>query len=127
MHVQNKLKAGVLKAGAAASAALALTSTSAMAAGSDTGVEAGFFAMATDLSTILGGAGGYLVLIISVAIAAITLAVTGRWTNVAVALGVSMFLGYGVTTLTSLGGVTASTDLLAQTSIDATASQATTL
>ena len=127
MHVQNKLKAGVLKAGAAASAALALTSTSAMAAGSDTGVEAGFFAMAADLSTILGGAGGYLVLILSVAIAAITLAVTGRWTNVAVALGVSMFLGYGVTTLTSLGGVTASTDLLAQTSIDGTASQATTL
>ena len=127
MHVQNKLKTGLMKACGAVSAALALTTTSAMAAGSDTGVEAGFFAIATDFSTILSGAGGYLVLIASVAVAAITLAFTGRWGPVFIAVGVAVFLGYGVTTLTSLGGVTASTDLLAQTSIDATASQATSL
>lgn len=86
--------------------------SAAMAAGSDTGVEAGFHALGTDLNTILGGAGGYVIMILSVIIGAVVLAVTGRWAQVGIAVGVSVFLGYGVQTLTSLGGVTASTDLL---------------
>ncbi|OUS06290.1 hypothetical protein A9Q96_09955 [Rhodobacterales bacterium 52_120_T64] len=84
----------------------------ALAAGTGTGVEAGFFALATDLQTILSGAGGFVVLILSIIIGAITLAVTGRWTMVMVAFGTAVFLGYGVTTLTSLGGVTATADML---------------
>ena len=94
-------------------AAIMLGSASAaLAAGTGTGIEAGFFALATDLQTILSGAGGFVVLILSIIIGAITLAVTGRWTFVMVAFGTAVFLGYGVTTLTSLGGVTATADML---------------
>ena len=115
MHFSKNLQRGAL------AAALAVLGTGAMAAGTDTGVEAGFFAMAGDLTTVIQGAGGYMVMIISVIIGAITLAVSGRWTHVAIAFGVAMFLGYGVETLASLGGVTASTDLLTVASNDAAA------
>jgi len=116
MHFSKNLKRGAKVA--LATAALAMSATGAMAAGTDTGVEAGFFAIAADISTILSGAGGYLLMIMAVVIGGITLAVSGRWTHVAVAFGVSIFLGYGVDTLASLGGVTASTDLLAQSTVD---------
>ena len=99
---------------AALTVALVAMGTSAMAAGSETGVEAGFHALGGDLKTILNGAGGYVIMILSVIIGAVVLAVTGRWAQVGIAVGVAIFLGYGVQTLTSLGGVSASTDLLSQ-------------
>lgn len=106
MHFKNLMKPGLAAVG------LGLIGTSAMAAGTDTGVEAGFYALGQDLNTILAGAGGYVIMILSVIIGGVTLAVTGRWGQVAIAVGVAIFLGYGIQTLTSLGGVTASTDLL---------------
>ncbi|QEP30483.1 hypothetical protein C6Y53_19670 (plasmid) [Pukyongiella litopenaei] len=92
--------------------ALAAAGSAASAAGTNAGIEAGFYALGQDLDTLLAGAGGYVIMIISVIIAGIVLAFTGRWTYVGIAFGVAVFLGYGVTTLTSFGGVTASTDLL---------------
>ena len=92
--------------------ALGAMSTGALAAGTNTGVEAGFSAIATDLETVLNGAGGYLILIISVIVGAVVLMATGRWTHVIMAVGVALFLGYGVSTISSLGGISASTDLL---------------
>lgn len=88
------------------------SSSAALAAGTGTGVEAGFFALGNDLQTILSGAGGFVILILSIIIGGVTLAVTGRWTMVMVAFGTAVFLGYGVTTLTSLGGVTATAEML---------------
>ncbi|WP_261399188.1 hypothetical protein [Leisingera daeponensis] len=120
MHISKTLKT------AAMAAAVAVAGTSAMAAGSDTGVEAGFYALGQDLNTILDGAGGYVILILSVIIGGATLAVTGRWGHVFIAIGVAVFLGYGVQTATSLGGVTASTDLLELPAVEAPVSETVT-
>lgn len=100
-----------LKRLAAAALALALPAT-AYAAGGGAGVEAGFSGIHTTLNTLLTGAGGYLILIISIIIAAVTLMATGRWTYVITAVAVSMFLGYGVNIVTSIGGVTATVDMV---------------
>lgn len=120
MHISKTLKTGAL------AAAVAVAGTGAMAAGSDTGVEAGFYALGQDLNTILAGAGGYVIMILSVIIGGVTLAVTGRWGQVAIAVGVAIFLGYGIQTLTSLGGVTASTDLLELSAVEAPVSETVT-
>lgn len=84
----------------------------AMAAGAGTGVEAGFAEITDTMTILLTGAGGYLVLIISVIVAAVTLMATGRWTYVITAVAVSLFLGYGLSIITSIGGVTASIDMV---------------
>ena len=97
---------------------MASIGTSAMAAGTDTGVQAGFYALGQDLATIVAGAGGYVIMLLSVIIGGVTLAVTGRWGQVAIAVGVALFLGYGIQTLTSLGGVSAGLDLLELTAIE---------
>lgn len=93
----------------------ALLPAAAMAAGSSTGVEAGFSGITTTLTTLLTGAGGYLVLIVSIIIAAVTLMATGRWTYVITAIAVSLFLGYGVSIVSSIGGVTATIDMVEAT------------
>ena len=96
-----------------AAAAVTLLPATAFAAGTNVGVEAGFSEIATNMTTILEGAGGYLIMILSVVIAGITLAFTGRWTFVAIAFGVALFLGYGVNTLAGIGGITGTIDLVA--------------
>ena len=92
--------------------ALLMAPAAAMAAGATTGVQAGFSQIGTTLTTLISGAGGYLILIISVIVAAITLMASGRWTYVITALAVSLFLGYGLNIVASMGGVTATTDML---------------
>ncbi|WP_226554724.1 hypothetical protein [Celeribacter naphthalenivorans] len=94
-----------------------LAPAAAMAAGADTGVEAGFSEITTTLTTLLTGAGGYLVLIISIIVAAVTLMATGRWTYVITAVAVSLFLGYGLNIVSSVGGVTATTDMVPVASV----------
>lgn len=92
----------------------ALFPAAAMAAGTTTGVEAGFSEIITTMDTLVGGAGGYLVLMISVIIAAVTLMATGRWTYVITSFAVSIFLGYGLSIVSSIGGVTATIDMVAE-------------
>ena len=96
----------------AAVAAAALMPAAAFAAGAATGVEAGFGDITTTLTTLITGAGGYLVLIVSIIIAAVTLMATGRWTYVITAVAVSLFLGYGVSIVSSIGGVTVTIDMV---------------
>ncbi|MPL92164.1 hypothetical protein SDC9_38261 [bioreactor metagenome] len=93
----------------------ALLPAAAMAAGTTTGVEAGFSSITTTLTTLMSGAGGYLILIISVIVAAVTLMATGRWTFVITAVAVSLFLGYGLSIISSVGGVTATIDMVTAT------------
>ncbi len=107
---------------AALSVTLTVLGSSAMAAGSDVGIEAGFYALGQDLTTIVGGAGGYVIMILSVILGAIALAITGRWAQIGTAIGVAVLLGYGIQALTSLGGVTASTDLLELSAVEEPAS-----
>lgn len=92
---------------------VAVAPVTAYAAGTDA-VEAGFTEITATLETLLNGAGGYLVLIISIIVAAVTLMATGRWTYVITAVAVSLFLGYGVNIVSSIGGVTATIDMVAE-------------
>ena len=96
-----------------AGAGLAMVGTGAMAAGSGTGIESGFTEIGNDLDTLLGGAGGFLIIVISVALAAVMLAVGRGWGQAVIAFAVALFMGYGVTALKGISGVTATTDLIA--------------
>lgn len=98
--------------GALAALATVMFAGVAQAAGTDVGVEAGFFELGTDLTTILNGAGGFVILIASIIIGGLVLAFTGRWNWVIASAGTALFLGYGVTTLTSFAGVTADVDMV---------------
>ena len=91
---------------------VALLGTSAMAAGSGTGIEAGFTDVGTDLNTLLGGAGGFIIIVVSIMLGALMLAIGRGWTYAATAFGCAMFLGYGVTAFQGIAGVTATTDIL---------------
>ncbi len=108
--MRNMLKRGLVTGLTAAGVALA--SGAAMAAGTDAGVEAGFFALGSDLNTVLSGAGGYVILILSVIVAAATVVFTGRWGAAVAAFGVAVLLGYGLPTLSSFGSVTATIEML---------------
>jgi type IV secretory pathway VirB2 component (pilin) len=102
-----------LEARAGALTALAiLVPATAFAAGTGSGVEAGFADITNTMTTLLTGAGGYLVLIISIIVAAVTLMATGRWTYVITAVAVSLFLGYGLNIVSSIGGVSATIDMV---------------
>ena len=107
---------------AALSGALAAMGSPAMAVGSDVGIETGLYSLGQNLNAILGDAGGYVIIILSVILGAIALAITGRWAQIGTAIGVAVLLGYGVQALTTLGGVTASTDLLELLAIERSAS-----
>lgn len=114
MHIKKQLKNAKKKLQTSALAAAAsVAGTSAMAAGSDSGIEAGLYTFGQDLNTILSGAGGFVFLIIGVIVGIGTLVFTGSWRGMIAAAGGSAVLGYAVTSLSSFGGVTASTDLLA--------------
>lgn len=104
------LRTGALLAGCVA------PGTAAFAAGT-TAIEAGFADVGTDLQTLLTGAGGFIIVIISVAIAAVMLAVGRGWGQAVVAFGVAIFLGYGVTALTGIAGVSASAQMLSSAEI----------
>jgi len=106
----NKLKN--FRRGAAAAIATAVFSGAAHAAGTGTGVETGFFELGTDLTTVLEGAGGFVILITSILIGGLVLAFTGRWNWVIASAGTALFLCYGVTTLTNFAGVTADVDMV---------------
>lgn len=96
----------------AAVAGLTFTGGAAIAAGTGTGIEAGFTEVGDDLKTLLGGAGGFLIVIISIGLAAVMLAIGRGFGQAVIAFAVALFLGYGVTALQGISGVTGTTDLL---------------
>ena len=91
---------------------LTMTGGAALAAGTGTGIETGFSDIGTDLQTLLGGAGGFIIIIISIALGVLMLAIGRGWGAAVGSFAVAMFLGYGVSALTGIAGVTASTELL---------------
>ena len=93
-------------------AALTMLGGTAFAAGTGTGIETGFTDVGTDLETLLGGAGGFIIVVISIAMAVLMLAIGRGWGSAVTAFAVAMFLGYGVTALQGISGVSATTDLL---------------
>lgn len=101
----------------AATAALGFAEV-AMASTTGTGIQAGFGTLNTALDGLVKGAGGYLILILSVIVGGVTLALTGRWTYVIVSLAVGLFLGYGVTIIKSVAGITATTEMIETQMID---------
>ena len=109
------IKTPALKTGALLALFVA-PGTAAYAAGT-TAIEAGFADVGTDLQTLLTGAGGFIIVIISVAVAAVMLAVGRGWGQAVVAFGVAIFLGYGVTALTGIAGVSASAEMLSSAEI----------
>ena len=84
----------------------------ALAAGSGTGIESGFTEVGTDLNTLLGGAGGFIIIVVSIMLGALMLAIGRGWTYAVTAFACAMFLGYGVTALQGIAGVTATADIL---------------
>ena len=103
--MKNYLKSGL-------TLGLTVIGGTAMAAGAGTGIESGFTDVGTDLNTLLGGAGGFIIVIISIAMAVLMLAIGRGWGSAVTAFAVAMFLGYGVTALQGISGVSATTDLL---------------
>ena len=101
----------------AATAALGFAEV-AMASTTGTGIQAGFGTLNTALDGLVKGAGGYLILSLSVIVGGVTLARTGRWTYVIVSLAVGLFLGYGVTIIKSVAGITATTEMIETQMID---------
>lgn len=102
-----------LNVAAVAAGAVLTFATAALAAGSGTGIESGFTEVGTDLDTLLNGAGGFLIVIVSVAVGAVMLAVGRGWGPAITAFAVSLFIGYGVSALTGIAGVTGGVDLMA--------------
>lgn len=97
--------------------AIALTvaggAANAAATGTGTGIEAGFAEMGNDLNVLLGGAGGFMIIVVSIIFGAVMLAIGRGWGPAITAFAVAMFLGYGVSALQGISGVTADVNMLA--------------
>lgn len=102
------------KRGTAALGALAATSLPALAADTAaTGIDGSFITMLADLTGMLGGNFGALVLLVSLIIAVGVYAVTSNFRYVIGSLMAAFLIGYGVDIIQGIGGVTATTDMLA--------------
>lgn len=77
-----------------------------------TGVNAGFFSLQTDLTSILQGDGGAAIIVAGVLIGAAMLAFSARWTYIVSVLGVAVVLGYGFPVISSMAGVTADINMV---------------
>jgi uncharacterized protein (DUF58 family) len=69
--------------------------------------------MLTDLTGMLDGNFGALVLLVSLIIAVAVYAVTANWRYVIASVMVAFLIGYGVDIIQGIGGVTATVDMLA--------------
>ena len=98
-----------------AGAVLAVSAGAAIAAGDGTGIEAGFTETANALTTLFAGAGGYIIMIVSLFVGVVMLAMGKGFTPLAVALGAGFVLAYGVPALTGISGVSAETAILETT------------
>lgn len=98
---------------AAASASLFLPVPVFAASATATGIDASFSTMLTDLTGMLGGNFGALVLLIALIIGIGVYAVTSNIRAVVASLIVAFLVGYGVDIIQGIGGVTASVDMLA--------------
>ena len=101
---------------------LAGTSIPAFAADtSATGIDGSFITMLGDLTGMLGGNFGALVLLVSLIIAVGVYAVTSNFRYVIGSLMAAFLIGYGVDIIQGIGGVTATTDMLAVSEVSGAA------
>ena len=100
--------------GATVAAASTFSASAAMAAqdASTNQINAGFYELGQDLQTLLTGSGGFLVIIVSILIGVIMWGIGRGAGAIASAVGITLVLGYGVSALTGLSGVTAMVDML---------------
>ncbi|WP_342075162.1 TrbC/VirB2 family protein [Yoonia sp. SS1-5] len=82
-----------------------------------TGIDASFSTMLTDLTGMLGGNFGALVLLISLIIGVAVYGVTSNWRWVISSVMVAFLIGYGVNIVQGIGGVTATVDMLDVTQV----------
>lgn len=98
---------------AAIGGALSVMASQAFAAdASATGIDGSFTTLLGDLTGMLGGNFGALVLLISLIIAVGVYAITSNVRYVVASLMVAFLVGYGVDIISGIGGVTATTDLV---------------
>jgi len=90
----------------------AATAANAASGTAPTGVNAGFFSLQTDLTSILQGDGGAAIIVAGVLIGAAMLAFSARWTYIVSVMGVAVVLGYGFPVISSMAGVTADIDMI---------------
>jgi len=107
----NPLKTNLAKLALTSAAMLAPASVYA-ASSTATGIDASFITMLGDLTGMLGGNFGALVLLVSLIIGIGVYAVTSNFRYVIAALIVAFLVGYGVDIIQGVGGVTASVEML---------------
>lgn len=90
-----------------------------------TGIDGSFTTMLDDLTGMLGGNFGALVLLISLIIAVGVYAVTSNWRFVIASVMVAFLIGYGVDIIQGIGGVTATIDLVGAEQIALLSAQST--
>lgn len=81
--------------------------------GPGTGIESGFAEAGADMLSLLNGAGGFLIVVVSIIIAAAMVAFGKGYGAAVAAFVVAMIMGYGVQGLQGIAGVTAGVELLA--------------
>lgn len=116
--------AGFSKRAAASCAALAIpllgmSSAAYAASATATGIDGSFITLLNDLTGMLGGNFGALVLVVSLIIGVGVYAVTSNWRWVIASLMVAFLIGYGVNIIQGIGGVTATVDMIDWASLDA--------
>ena len=84
----------------------------AAAAGAGTGIDSSFTTMLNDLTGMLGGNFGALILLISLIIGVAVYGLTANWRWVISSVMVAFLIGYGVDIVQGIGGVTASVDMI---------------
>lgn len=91
--------------------ALAAMTSTAHAAGTDP-VETGFASIVTTLQTLLGGAGGALLVLVAVIYGVIMMTIGRGMVHLAVAFASAFVIAYGFPMLTGISGATATTAML---------------
>lgn len=97
---------------AASTTFLSLPTMSFAAAAGATGIDGSFTTMLGDLTGMLGGNFGALILLISLIIGVAVYGVTANWRYVIASVMVAFLIGYGVDIVQGIGGVTATVDML---------------
>jgi len=82
------------------------------AAGAGTGIDSSFTTMLNDLTGMLGGNFGALILLISLIIGVAVYGLTANWRWVISSVMVAFLIGYGVDIVQGIGGVTASVNMI---------------
>ena len=97
--------------------ALSVPTMSFAAAPGATGIDAAFTTALTDFTGMLGGNFGALVLLISLIIGVAVYAVSSNWKYVISSVLIAFLIGYGVDIIQGIGGVTATVDMLATSTL----------